>query len=60
MTDFICILSCIMVGFIIGTISGCNGTKDIYNKKLKSVGIEKIMECNNTQSNWYEIVWIKK
>lgn len=26
---------------------------------MKAVGIEKFVHCNNTQSNWVEIVWKK-
>lgn len=27
------------------------------DKELHEVGIERIEECHNAHSNWYEIVW---
>lgn len=52
----------VLIGFVIGVLTttvACviNATSDTC---LREVGIERIEHCHNTQSNWYEIVWIEE
>lgn len=60
MGDVLFVVFCTVIMLILGIIVGCSITKNHYNNRLKSVGIEKIVYCNNVHSNWCEIVWIKK
>ena len=58
--DVLFVAFCTVMMLILGTVVGSSATKYHYNNRLKSVGIEKIVYCNNVHSNWCVIVWIKK
>ena len=60
MNDALFIVFFTIMMFIVGIVVGSSSTRYCYNNRLKSVGIEKIVYCNNVHSNWCEIVWIKK
>lgn len=60
MDDVLFVAFCTVMMLILGIVVGSSATKYHYNNRLKSVGIEKIVYCNNVHSNWCEIVWIKK
>lgn len=60
MDDALFIVFFTIMMLIVGIVVGSSFTKFHYNNRLKSVGIEKIVYCNNVHSNWCEIVWIKK
>lgn len=44
---------------LFGSIGGCLVDYS-RNYDLHQVGIERIEECHNTKSNWYEIVWMDR
>lgn len=46
-------LMCSGVGLIIGLVCSPNDG----NELMKEAGIERIVRCNNSTSNWVEIVW---
>ena len=60
MDNTLFVLFCAVMMLILGILVGNGFTRNYYNNRLKSVGIEKIVYCNNVHSNWCEIVWIKK
>lgn len=48
--------------FTIAVISAVTNGIECCNLKadMESVGIERFVRCNNSQSNWVEIVWKEK
>lgn len=52
---------CFLIGAILSAslISVAIKEKTTPNSRLHKVGIERIEECHNTKSNWYEIVWME-
>lgn len=47
----------LVAGMLIGLAFTAIWFEIAIKQELKAVGIKSIVHCNNTRSNWCEIVW---